>query len=476
MKSNQKQLDLIRKSLQSMTQEEKSEWIKGLEAEEWLFLYRNPDVFLFEKQIIPDSGFVYFLLQCGRGFGKSYAGSAWIAKKVRSGAKIIGLCGPTYDDVAKVMVPAIISWFMPHELHTTPFNKLDHTIQFANGAKIYCYTSEKEVRGPNLEYLWCDEICNWCDGISAKIETRFEDITRAVRVGRNPQTLITSTPKSHKFFWDFQDQIDKGNTDYQLRRGTMFDNPHLTQSFLQAQLKKYGNSNRARQELYGELITENPEAVFSQSWIDNGRYTVKEEDGSVSRNHDLTIKTFFEQVLKGEISIQRMVISVDPSGSAKDSSDETGIVLIAKSYSKELYVLYDKSGRYSPDEWARIVRNLYRQYSRIAPTLIVAETNFGGDMVVSNLLALDTSLKPFIKEIKASKSKTVRAEVSAAKYERGKIHHVGFFDKLERQMTNYTGPDANYSPDRMDALVHGINELLVVPQYSKRDTSILKMF
>ena len=463
----------LRKNFQSKSKEERVVFLQSLNENEQLFFYQNPDLFLFDQQIIPENNeWDIFLLRCGRGFGKSYAGSAWIAKKIRKGAKIVGLCGPTYDDVSKVMVPAILSWFLPNELAKVPYNHQTHTVNFINGAKIYCYTSEKEIKGPNLEYLWCDEIATWSDSQSEKIAERFEDIWRTVRVGTNPQTIITSTPKSHKFFWDFQEEIDKGNNRYQMQTGTMFDNPFLPKSFIDAQLNKYGNSPRGRQELYGELITENPEAMFRMQWINDNRFIMPPEElvpslhsASPVPTQDDHVKYFFKKVLiNKEIIIKQMIISVDTAGSSKKTSDETGIMLVAHAFNNEAYVLYDMSGHHTSDEWAKIVRNLFYTYNKQFPTKIVVETNFGGEMVISNITALDHNLIPFVEGITASKSKMIRAEVSAAKYQRGKVHHVGYFEKLERQMTNYVGPSSDYSPDHLDSLVHALNKLYVVPQ------------
>lgn len=494
------------------SKEERTEFLKELTPKEQKFFYEHPDLFLFDKQIIPeDQDWMFYLLRCGRGFGKTYSGSAWIAKKIRNGAKIVGLCGPTYDDVSKIMVPAILSWFLPSELDYPAYNHQTHTVKFKNGAKIYCYTSEKEIKGPNLEFLWCDEIATWCDSQSEKIQERFEDITRAVRVGKVPQTIITSTPKSHKFFWDFQDEVDKNNKNYKMTCGTMFDNPFLPQSFIESQIAKYGDSPRGRQELYGDLITENPEAMFRMQWINDNRFVkphscqghslhlstppatheLNDEwvdcQGLPAMAHSLQnaipvpppsqddhIKYFFHKVLiNKEINIKEMIISVDTAGSSKKTSDETGIMLVANAFNNEAYVLYDMSGHHTADEWAKIVRNLFYTYHKTFPVRIVAETNFGGETVLTNITALDHNLVPFVEGITASKSKMIRAEVSAAKYQRGKVHHVGYFEKLERQMCNYTGPNSNYSPDRMDALVHALNKLYVVPTADRRLPSFL---
>lgn len=468
----------LRTYFQSLNSVEKNIYIKSLTSQEQLYFYQHPDLFCFDKQIIPDGNWIYYLLRCGRSFGKTYAGSAWVAKKIRNGAKIIGLCGPTYDDVAKVMIPAIISWFMPHELADPPYNNQTHTLRFANGAKIYCYTSDKEIRGPNLEYLWLDEICVWSDGIPEKIKERFEDIVRTVRVGKHPQTIITSTPKPHPFFIDFQEEIDRGNPAYQMLVGTMFDNPTLPQSYIDEQLAKYGTTNRGKQELYGELITENPEALFNKLWINAARIV----DPELPIKYDATTQPqhlayFFNQVLENKIIIKRIGISADPAVSNGKASDETGIIVGAQAFNGDIYILSDYSGKHTPDAWAKIVRNQFNHYRKhFTEVSIIAEVNQGGDLVVSNLCAVDHTLKPHIKCIHASKGKLIRAEPVAAKYQRKKVHHVGFFPLLERQMTNYTGDSKMGSPDHLDALVHLVNEFTIVPQYTKRNLAALAGF
>jgi len=468
----------LRELFQSKTKDDRIAFIQGLDKKQQLFFFNNPDMFLFDKQIIPDTNdWLFYLLRCGRGFGKSYAGSAWIAKKIRSGSKMIGLCGPTYDDVSKVMVPAILSWFQASELCQTPYNHQTHTVNFINGAKIYCYTSEKPIKGPNLEYLWCDEIAQWCSGIPEKIQSNFEDIVRTVRVGAHPQTIITSTPMSHPFFWDFQKEIDNKNPNYKMTTGSMFDNPFLPKSFVNAQLAKYGKSAKGRQELYGDLITENPEALFQMPWINNNRIT---SNTNANRDNKIDLLYFWDKITNNELTIKRIVISIDPSGSSKKSSDETGIIVAAQDMKNEVYILQDASDTYTPDQWAKKVRDLFYHYSKHFNTLIVVETNFGGDMVISNICAADHTLKQFIKDIKASKSKLIRAEPVAGKYERGKIHHVGYFELLERQMCNYVGTKDNAiggkSPDRMDALCHAVNELVIIHQYSNRSLSEIEAY
>lgn len=473
MITNLPQLANLRAKFQSLSVEQQKDYIKHLDKETINIFYLHPELTLFDKQIIPEGDWRYCMFRCGRRFGKSVSGSAWIAQKVINGSKSLGLCGEDYSAVRDVMVKNVLSWFPRGEAKYLGGDQ--HKIVFTNrykGAEIYCYTSDKEIRGPSLEYLWCDEIANWCDRQSDKIRIRFDSVDTAVSVGKHPQTIITSTPRSFQLFFDFQQQIEAGNKNYIILTGTMFDNPYLSDGFRQKELDKYKDDPaRLKQEIYGELVFEDPAALFQMSWIDKARI-IHPDNPQRDNKKDLTY--FFSQVSDGMIQIKRIVIAVDPAVTNGKTSDETGIMVLAQDFKGEMYLLGDYSERHTPDAWSKQVRNLFNHYKKhFLDVKIIAETNQGGDLVVSNLCAADHTLFPFIKKINASKGKLLRAEPVAAKYQRNKVHHVGHYSILERQMTNYTGDKKQGSPDHMDALVHGINELTIVAQYSKRDLSPL---
>lgn len=166
--------------------------------------------------------------------------------------------------------------------------------------------------------------------------------------------------------------------------------------------------------------------------------------------------------LQGDLA--RVVVSVDPAVTANKKSDETGIVVAgcSKGTPKHHYVLGDLSGRYSPETWARKAMEAYDQFEADA---IVAETNQGGDMVESTIRAYCTAQgrpMPRFKQIKATRGKTLRAEPIAALYSQGLVHHIGRFPVLEEQMLQFNPADDTadgMSPDRVDALVHGLTEL-----------------
>jgi phage terminase large subunit-like protein len=150
--------------------------------------------------------------------------------------------------------------------------------------------------------------------------------------------------------------------------------------------------------------------------------------------------------------LERIVVAVDPAGTSKRNSDETGIV-VAGIRGGVTYILADKSGKYTPHGWAVTVRNLYEDYSADA---VVAETNFGADMVENTLRTSGVDAR--ILKVTARRSKAVRAEPVLGLYEQGKVKHCGAFPELEEQMTEWV-PFSGDSPDRLDAMVYAVTSL-----------------
>ena len=152
--------------------------------------------------------------------------------------------------------------------------------------------------------------------------------------------------------------------------------------------------------------------------------------------------------------LTNIIVAVDPAVTASSDSDETGIVVVAKDIEGAYYVVDDKSGKFSPDQWGRIACNLFHQWDA---DRIVAEVNNGGDLVERLIRTIDNTVR--YKSVHATRGKLVRAEPIAALYEQGKVHHLGVFPELESQMCTYTGDRPKPSPDRLDALVWGMSEL-----------------
>ena len=161
--------------------------------------------------------------------------------------------------------------------------------------------------------------------------------------------------------------------------------------------------------------------------------------------------------------MQRIVVAIDPSGSRGDGTgDDIGIIVAGKGMDGDAYVIEDGTCALSPEGWGRRAVDLYHRHGA---DRIVAERNFGGDMVRFTIATADKKA-PF-KEVVASRGKAVRAEPVSALYEQGRVHHVGHFPDLEDQMCNFTasGYVGEGSPDRADALVWAITELMLGDGY-----------
>lgn len=160
--------------------------------------------------------------------------------------------------------------------------------------------------------------------------------------------------------------------------------------------------------------------------------------------------------------LRRIVVAVDPSGTrGDDGGDDIGIVVVGLGVDGRGYVLEDATCQMSPEGWGRRAVERYHFYGA---DRIVAERNFGGDMVRFTVATADK--KAAFKEVVASRGKAVRAEPVSALYEQGKVSHVGDFPDLEDQMCNFTasGYIGDGSPDRADALVWALTELMLGPE------------
>ena len=158
------------------------------------------------------------------------------------------------------------------------------------------------------------------------------------------------------------------------------------------------------------------------------------------------------QRVKEHPELKRIVVAIDPAITSNPDSDETGIVVIGKD-ENNAYVLEDLSGRYTPNQWASIAVSACKRYG----CSVVAEVNQGGDMVTQVIRNLDPSVH--VKQVRATKGKYMRAEPVYALYEQGRVWHVGEFPLMENQMVAFN-PDVGESPDRVDALVWGVSELI----------------
>lgn len=301
-------------------------------------------------------------------------------------------------------------------------------VTWANGAVATLFSAEEpeRLRGPQHDAGWCDELAAW-----KYIRETWDMFMFGLRLGNDPRTVITTTPKPLPLVREIAKDPATAVT-----KGSTFDNVgNLAPKFLQTIKEKYEGTRLGRQELEAEILDDLPGALWTRDDIDKHR-------------------------LKAAPDMIRIVVAVDPSGTKgdEDSGDSIGIVIAGKGVDGRAYVLGDWSCKLSPDGWGRRAVAAYHEFKA---DRIVAERNFGGAMVEHVIRTVDR--RASYKEVTASRGKVARAEPIAALYEQGRVSHIGSLPYLEDQMC-MIGPDGyigDGSPDRADALVWALTELMI---------------
>ena len=378
------------------------------------------------QQLPPPGDWRIWLIMAGRGFGKSWTGARWLTEQalINDGTDWF-VAAPTFGALKRVCFegPSGILKAIDPSLRSG-YNRSDLVLTLTNGSKIIGLSAEKPdgALGLNLSGGWADELAAW-----PYDEMWTRGISPALRIG-DPRVVITTTPRPVPLIKEFTARTDGSVV---VTRGSTFDNAeNLSPAALAELRQRYEGTRLGRQELYGELLLDTPGALWSLRDIDATR--IKEADLP---------------------ELVRIVVAIDPAVTSGENSDETGIVVVAKGADGRGYVLADRSCRDTPSGWAHRAIQAFNDYSA---DRIVAEKNQGGDMVEQTVRSVMPSA-PY-KGIVAKVGKRLRAEPIAALYEQGRVSHVGAFDLLEDQMTSWL-PDSGYSPDRLDALVHGLTEL-----------------
>ena len=387
-----------------------------------------------ESQRPPLGDWTTWVINAGRGFGKTRSGAEWIRQRAEGGARRIALVGRTAADVRDVMIEGesgILAvsppWARPHYVPSR--RRLEWSWPNGTRTVAHTYTAEKPdmLRGPQFDTAWCDELASW------KYSDAFSNLQLGLREGPDPRVCITTTPKPRAFFRRLLGELGTVVTG-----GSTFENrANLPEKFFRDITSQYEGTRTGRQELYAVIMDQAENALWTRAMIDDHRI-----------NHAPT-------------DLERIVVAIDPAATSSEHSNETGIVCAgvlkvvnAGRMIDHFYVLDDASGRMTPLSWAKRAIDLgeARESDRI-----VGEKNNGGEMVETTLRTVDRDV-PY-KAVHASRGKQARAEPIAALYEQGRVHHVGEFDDLEDQLCNWEPTSGAASPDRLDALVWAITEL-----------------
>ncbi len=376
------------------------------------------------KQAAPEGNWRVWLVLAGRGFGKTRTGAEFVREQVDAGhSHHIALVGPTAADVRDTMIEGesgLLAVFPPGE--RPKYEPSKRRITFRNGAVATAYSADEpdRLRGPNHDLAWADELAAW------RYPEAWDMLSFGLRVGERPRVVVTTTPRPTALIRALVDRVD-----VEVVRGSTYENrSNLAGPFLVEILERYEGTRLGRQELHAEILADVEGALWDRDSIDTHRI-VQVPD------------------------LERIVVAIDPAASNKATSSETGVVVAGVGTDGHGYVLDDRTVRGTPNEWATAAISAYHTFSA---DRIVAEANQGGDMVRHTLDTVEPNLP--IKMVHASRGKRTRAEPVAALYEQGRVHHVGVFARLEDQLCSWV-PDVSPSPDRLDALVWALSDLMV---------------
>ena len=428
--------------LASAPPETVTEFLDGLSegaiaALPWLFeFWAQP------HQLPPEGDWRTWVCLGGRGAGKTRAGAEWVRAQVEGArpleigqARRVALVAETYDQARDVMVfgdSGILACSPPDRLPLWEATR--RRLVWPNGAVAQCFSASdpEALRGPQFDAAWCDELAKW-----HKAEETWDMLQFALRLGDHPRQLVTTTPRGQATL----KAILRAPSSVMTHAATEANRAWLAPSFLEEIRARYKGTHLERQELDGTLLEDAEGTLWPLALLERARVDTLPE-------------------------LTRVVVAVDPAVSAGTASDLCGIVVVGAVTEGppsewRAYVLEDASLRASsPTAWAEAV---LAARDRFGADRVVAEVNQGGDLVAAVLRQIDP-LVPF-RAVHATRGKAARAEPVAALYEQGRVLHAAQLGALEDQMMQMTaqGYRGSGSPDRVDALVWAVQDLILGP-------------
>ena len=384
-----------------------------------------------EGQLAPEGPWRSWTILAGRGFGKTKAGAEWVSAFARAHPDArIALVAATADEARDVMVEGrsgLLAVARFEEQETMVWQPSRRKLVFASGAQAFLYSAANpdSLRAPEHHIAWCDELAKW-----RYAEAAWHNLGLGLRLGEKPRAVVTTTPRGVAALRRILAAPRSAVTG-----GTTWGNPHTSEDYVAAQVETHGGTGFGRQELEGILLDDVEGALWTWTLIEKSRVTAVPSD------------------------CRRVVIGVDPPASAQ--GDACGIVVVLLGADGIGYVAADLSvAGLSPEGWARKVAAAAEAWGA---DRVVAEKNNGGEMVGAVLRIADVALPVTL--VHADEGKAARAEPVAVLFESGKAKLAGRFPELEAELAGltygrgYQGPGR--SPDRADAMVWALTELLV---------------
>jgi phage terminase large subunit-like protein len=398
----------------------------------------------YPHQVPPPLPWKAWALIAGRGSGKTDAGAHYVDDHARGPACLPGpvphrmaIIAPTLPDAQQTCVLGDSGLLRANTaIRYRPGSMKEADLVWPNGAQARLFGAHgpddpNRLRGPQHCLVWADELAAW-----RMLDDTWDMMEFGLRLGPAPRVIATTTPRPRPLIKRLL--ADAATV---VTRASTRDNPSLPEDRRAALYARYAGTRLGRQELDAEIIEEADGALWTRAMI---VYDAPE------RRIDARTREIIPD-------LARIVVAIDPAVTSGEDSDETGIVGVGRGADGRGYVLADASCRLPPAEWARRAVNLYRE---LRADRIVAEANNGGDLVSTVIRTIDPNVPVAL--VHAARGKRTRAEPISALYEQGRVSHVVPFPELEDQMCSYTGEPGEDSPDRMDALVWGLTDVMGV--------------
>ena len=408
-------------------------FLKTLSPAEIEYLLHHWPFWARPDQLPPSGDWTSWLVLGGRGAGKTRTGAEWVRSLVEGetplgpgSASRIALVAQDYGEARSVMVEGESGILALTPRHWRPtWRKTARELHWPNGAKATLFSAEdpEALRGPQHDAAWLDEFAKY-----PYAEETWDMLQFGLRLGSRPRQVVTTTPRATsalKRLWADPHTVTT-------RAATSANRANLADAFFNAVVARYEGTRLGRQELGGELIDDVAGALWSRELIEG------------TRVHEAP-------------PLARVVVGIDPPVSAGPRADECGLLVVGLDAEGRGFVLADRSVQgLGPAAWAAKAVKAFHEFEA---DRLIAEVNQGGELVRSVLEQVDKNVP--LRLVRASRGKVLRAEPIAALYERGRIAHVGTHPELEDQMCTYTGSGRDASPDRLDALVWALTELML---------------
>lgn len=398
----------------------------------------------YPHQVPPPQPWKVWALIAGRGAGKTDAGAHYVNDHANGPACLPGpiphrmaIIAPTLPDAQQTCVLGDSGILRANQgVRYSPGSMKTADLAWPNGSQARLFGAHgpddpNRLRGPQHCLVWADELAAW-----RMLDDAWDMMEFGLRLGPNPRVVATTTPRPRSLIRKLL-----ADPTTVVTRASTRDNPSLPEDRRIALYARYAGTRLGRQELDAEVIEDADGALWRRAMIPYGK--------PQNRMDTRTREVMWD--------LARVVVAIDPAVTSGEDSDETGIVGAGIGADGRGYVLADASCRMAPADWASRAINLYRD---LRADRIVAEANNGGDLVSTVIHTIDPNVPVTL--VHAARGKRTRAEPVSALYEQGRVSHVEPFPELEDQMCSYTGMPGEDSPDRMDALVWALTEVMGV--------------